>query len=82
MSARFVVRVVLYPDQHEPLVEALAEVGLAQLHTETCFDLLPPAGVEDSNAWAARAAADLEARGYNAVKAPAWPGDAPKGGRS
>ena len=85
MKNNYVVRLVLPDGIHdiEPPVRTLlalqARVGIVAVHRDDkdgmCFDLLPPAGTEDSKAWADETAAIFEGCCYNAVRAPECPCD-------
>lgn len=61
-------------------IESLRYAGLIQQHatdprglTHHCFDLLPPAGVDDTQGWAERNAERMQTFGFNAVAAPEAP---------
>jgi hypothetical protein len=79
----YVVRVVLPDGVHElsaqvrTLLHCLGHGGPMVIHRDDedgmCFDIVPPAGVTDTKAWADEMAAALESFHYNAVRAPACP---------
>jgi hypothetical protein len=63
------------------LLECLRYAGLVRIHRDNaegvCFDLVSPAGV-DSETWAQMNADRMSSFGWNAVKAPAMPGQLPR----
>jgi hypothetical protein len=82
MSQKYVVRVVLPDGIHgltedtRQLLRFLNRAGVIVLHRDdpegVCFDLVPPAGVEDSRVWAASVSM-WDEYSFNAVVAPACP---------
>jgi len=81
---KYVVRMVLPDGVHSLgngvrwLLYLQSLAGLIAIHRDDaggmCFDLLSPAGVTDSKAWADRMAAMCTEFHYNAVRAPEWVG--------
>jgi hypothetical protein len=62
---------------HGSWLQCFARAGVIRMHEETedyiCFDILPPAGVGETQVWARHTAGFMQSMSFNAVVAPAMP---------